>query len=211
MDKRKQGNAYIMVMFAAFPILLAALTVFAVSINSRNISARHTVFFGTYELASAANIFVMLDFQEAYFLYRDAAHRKALIYFEELLENSNEKSETLPASYVDRFRYYLLPMIWRHLESSFAQQGNVLTRQFEINLGTNHTFCGTMRVERASNRIYFRASVTKKSENIVPVITTVQGVIRWPAPVERKVEFCCNLQIKNLDYFTPWVVELKRL
>ena len=209
MDKQKRGNAYIMVMFAMFPILLAALTAFIVSSNSRNISVRHSDFFGTYELASAANIFVMLDFQEAYYTYRDDAHRKALIHFVELLENSNKKSVTLPPDYVNKFRYYLLQMIWKRLELSFGGQGNILTRSFKINLGIKHNFCGTMRIERASDRIYFRASVDALG---IPFSNaTVQGVIRWPAPVYREVEFCDNFQIKNLDFFTPWVVELKKL
>ena len=209
-NKLKRGSAYIMVLFAAIPILLAAFTALAVSVNSRNISARHTVFFGVYELASAANIFVMLDFQNAYLANREAAHKRALTHFEDIFVDDNEKSVNLPAGYVDVFRHYLQPMIWEHLELSFGMQGNVLTRQIVLNLGADHAFYGTMRVERASERIIFRAVVNLESDNIAPYRATVQGIIRWPDAAPRTVGLCGDFQIKNLDYFTPWVVELMR-
>ena len=211
MDRQKRGSAYIMVVFASFPILLAALTALAVSINSRNISARHSDYFGMYELASAASVFMMLIFEEAYIANRQAAHRKALIHFEEMLDGYYGERVNLPADYVNQFRHHLLPIIWAHFERSFNQQGNVLTRQFSINLGTEHVFYGTMRITRASDRIYFWSSVTKNSGNIPIMRETVQGSIRWPAPAARWVYLCETNAIKNLDFFTPWVVELKKL
>ena len=245
MDKHKRGSAYIMVVFVSFPILLAALMALAVSINSRNISARHSDFFGMYELASAAVVSSILTFEEAYMAYRQAAHRDALLHFglvfddyhveydenfrglyenygenddvcEDIADN-NEEDEFLPAEYVNRFRHYLVPMIWTHLKRSNVQSGNDLTRQFEIILGTDHVFYGTIRIIREVDRntrevvgIYFRSTVTKRSDNISPMRASVRGIIRWPAPVERKLYFCEINQIKNLDYFTPWVVELKK-
>ena len=211
MDKHKSGRAYIMVVFVSFPILLAALTALAVSINSRNISARHSDFFGMYELASAANILAMLDFEAAYLANRAAAHERALLRFVELLPDYYYEGVTLPADYVNQVRYYLLPMIWRDLEVSFGQQGNKLTRQFEIKLGTDHVFYGTIQLTRKSDRIEFRSEVTKKSDNIIPMREIVRGFVEWPDSAERRVNLYETFQIKNLDFFTPWVVELKKL
>ena len=210
MGKQKRGSAYIMVVFVSFPILLVALTAFAISLNSRNISLRHSDFFGMYELASAASILEILTFWEQYLANRDAAHEKALIHFGKSAPEYYGDSVTLPADYINRLRYYLQPMIWRHFEESFGQQGNVLTRQFEIILGTDHVFYGTMRITQESERIVFLATVIKRSDNIIPMRETVRGIIRWPYPVERKVYLCETNVLKNLDYFTPWVVELKK-
>ena len=211
MDKQKKGSAYIMVVFVSFPIILAALTALAVSINSRNISARHSDFFGMYELASAANIFAILAFEEAFMANRDAAHRAVVLHFEELLEDYYEDGVICLADYSFRFRSYLNPIIWRYLEGYIGQSGNVIARQFEIKLGTNHVFYSTMRITRAGDRIYFWSAVTKRSDNIVPMRAVVQGIVRWPAaPAARDVYLSAISQIKNLDYFTPWVVELMK-
>ena len=263
----KRGSAYIMVVFVSFPILLAALTAFAVSINSRNISARHTDFFGMYDLATAAVVSSIIIFEDAYLAYRQAAHRSALLHFRLVIDecyeestkiflgyNSNygendnnngeldvnngendnnsgenvnnngendnndgktdggyEESIVLQVDYINRFRYYLLPMIWAHFEVHFGQSGNELTRHFEINLGTDHVFNGTIRITRKVDGIHFRSEVIKVSDNIRPMRETVLGIIRWPPPAARQVYFCEENQIKNLDYFTPWVVELKKL
>ena len=211
MNKRSSGSAYIMVVFVSIPILLAALTALTVSINSRNISARHTDFFGMYELASAANIIAKLVFEEAYMANRMAAHSMALARFEEILPYNYDDGVTLPEDYVKHLRNYLLPMIWNHLEASFGQQGNSLTRQFQINLGTDHVFYGTIRINLEGDRIVFLATVNKLSDNIAPKREEVRGIIEWPAPAERKVCLSETFQLKNLDYFTPWVVELKKL
>ena len=210
MGKQSKGSAYIMVVFVSIPILLAAFTALAVSINSRNISARHSDFFGIYELANAANVFAMLVFEEAYLANRAEAHEMALARFEEILPYYYGDGVILPAEYVNHVRNYLLPMIWAHLEEASQQQGNSLMRQFEINLGTEHTFYGTMRINLEGDRIVFLTTVTKDSGNIAPKREEVRGIIEWPAPTARKVYFSETFQIKNLDYFTPWVVELKK-
>ena len=211
MDKRKRGSAYIMVVFVSFPLLLAALTAFAVSINSRNISARHSDFFGMYELASAANTFAILVFEEAYLANREGAHRKTILHFEELLYDDYEECEICLADYHFQYRSFLLAMIWTHLEDNFDPQGNVLTREFEIILGKDHAFCGTISITQVNGEIRFTSEVTMESHNIVPMRAQVRGVVRWPAPAAREVRFSETYQIKNLDYFTPWVVELKKL
>ena len=229
MGKRKRGSAYIMVVFVSFPILLAALTALAVSINSRNISARHSDFFGMYDLASAAVVSSILTFEYAYVANRQAAHRNALLYFGKITDginnddndsaydnagdnydNGEEEGVYLPAEYVNRFRHYLLPLIWTHFEVYFGQSGNILTRHFEINLGTDHVFYGTIRIRRGTDRIDIRSEVIKVSDNIVPMRVRVRGIVEWPDPAERKIYFCEANLIKNLDFFTPWVVELKK-
>ena len=231
-----RGSAYIMVVFVSVPIFFAALVALAVSINSRSISARHTELFGAYELASAANIFAMLVFEEAYLANRDEAHKMALPQFieipkdaceaedacesydtyegDDIYEGDNayevhEASVILPADYVNYFRGFLLPMIWGHLEESFGQRGNVLTRQFEIKLCTDAVFYGTMSITKASGQISFLTTVYKGSDN-PPLRAIARGIIEWPRPVGRRVELSETFQIKNLDYFTPWVVELLR-
>ena len=210
MDKQKRGSAYIMVVFVSFPIFLVVLLAFAVSINSRNISARHTNVFGMYELASAANVYAILMFEQAYLTYRNAAHSRALLQFVEINGEDNVNGVTLPAEYLNRFKFYMLPMIWTNFEPHFTVSGNERTRQFEINLGTEHVFYGTMRITQESNQIHFWTTVTKRSDNVIPLSETVRGIVGWPDAAERRIYFCEQSQIKNLDYFTPWVVEFMR-
>ena len=210
MGKQKKGSAYIMVVFVSFPILLAALAALAVSINSRNISARHSDFFGMYEFASAANMFAMVALEEAYMAYREAAHSMALLQFEEMHYDYYEEGVIHLAEYAWHFRNYLIPMIWTHLEGLYGKGENVINWQFEIILGTDHVFYGTMRITRESDRIYFWSQVTKESDNIVPIRDTVQGIVGWPTPAEKEFPLYAAYQIKNLDYFTPWVVELMK-
>ena len=209
--KEKKGSAYIMVVFASFPIMLVALAALVVSVNSRNISARHTDFFGMYELASAANIFAILIFEEAYLANRAAAHEATLLHFEELPFGDYEERVICLVDYANQYRSFLLAVMWEHLEESFGQQGNTLMRNFEINLGTEHVFYGTIRITRQNDRIIFRSEVAKDSANIVLMRSTVQGIVEWPAPTAAIVYLNEIFQIKNLDYFTPWVVELKKL
>ena len=211
MDKHKKGNAYIMVVFVSFPILLAALTALAVSINSRNISARHSDVFGMYELASAASLFAILAFEDAYLANREAAHDMALLRFEEVFDKYYGVGAINLATFFNHYRSYLLDRIWTDLQESFGQSGNVLTRQFEINLGTDHGFYGTMRITRVGVRIYFWASATKQSDNIRPLNERVEGYVMWTVPESRDINIDEVSQIKNLDYFTPWVVELKKI
>ena len=234
MDKHRSGRAYIMVVFVSFPILLAALTALAVSVNSRNISVRQTDFFGMYELASAATVFAIHIFEEAYLVNRRAAHVNALLHFVTVSDENNlglvgnfgeiyynsggydvndTKNVYLPADYIYRFKYYLLPGIREHLVNHFifSRSGNNFTRSFTINLDTDHVFNGTMRITLESGRIIFLSQVTKASDNIIQMRLEVRGIAYWPDPVERNVCLCETNIIKNLDFFTPRVVELKKL
>ena len=224
MGKKRRGSAYIMVVFVSLPIFFAAFMALTISINSRSISARHSELFGAYELASAANIFVMQLFEEAYLANRNEAHKMALPLFIEIPEDDHDTDEAdeadkapeapethvvLSAAYVNNFRDFLLPMIWGHLEESFGQRGNALARQFEIKLCTDTVFYGTMRITKESEQITFLTTVYKGSGS-PPLRAIVRGIIEWPRPVARRVELSETFQIKNLDYFTPWVVELIR-
>ena len=209
MGKLKRGSAYIMVVFVSFPIILAALTALAVSVNSRNITARHSDFFGMYELAVAANLNAMSIFEDAYFAKRITAHRNAL-YPIVAHETNDGKSITLPEDYVNRFRYYLLPLIKTHLEGRFNRSGNIFTQNFTIKLGTEHVFYGRIQIRFESNGIYFRSEVTKQSDNIVIMRERTRGIVWWSNPTQQTVYLCETNQIKKLDFFTPRVVELMK-
>ena len=198
-----------MVVFVSFPILLAALTAFAVSINSRNIMARHPDFFGMYELAGAATVSAILAFEEAYLASRHTAHKNALFHFG-LSDDYLGGGYFYLADYVNRFEHYIRLAIWQRLQGNFTLRGNDLTRTFNISLGTDHVFNGTIRITTRDSRVYVRTQVIKASDNIMPMRSTVRGVIYWPTPADTRVYFCDISIIKNLDFFTPRVVELKK-
>ena len=210
MDKKNQGRAYIMVVIVSLPIMFSALTALTISVNSRNLSARHSDFFGMYELASAANIYAILVMEEAYLANREAAHISTLLHFEELTHDNYHESVICLVDYAYQFRSRLLLMIWSYFEDYYGRSGTAITRQFEIKLGTDHVFYGTMTITQAYGGIKFLSVVTQESDNILPIRARVRGIVRWPTPQVREVYLEHVYQIKNLDYFTPWVVELMR-
>ena len=210
-DKKKQGRAYIMVVIVSFPIMFSALTALTISANSRNMSARHSDLFGMYELASAANIYAILVMEDAYLANREAAHISTILHFEELPHNNYREGVICLTDYAYQFRSRLLSMIWSYLEDYYDRSGTAITRQFVIKLGTDHVFYGTMTITQADGELRFLSEVTKESDNILPIRARVRGIVRWPIPQAREVYLEDVYQIKNLDYFTPWVVEFMKI
>ena len=207
MSKHSKGSAYVMVVFVSIPLLLVLLTAFLVSINSRNSAARHEISFTLYELASSKNALSILAFEDAYRFTRLEAHEKAVMRHVNFAQVPIDGSFTLPSVYPTTFRNYATPLIQTRLLDNFTWHGGALRHQFHIRVGETE-FTGTSIIAFSGNRVTFVTDI----ERALPVSrrVSIQARVEWPEDAEKKVYFLENFQIKNLDYFTPRVVELFR-
>ena len=207
MNKKSSGSAYLMVIFVSIPILLILFVALATSANSRNSTAHHGTAFGLYELAHSANVLAIAAFEDAYKELRLEAHLSVLQTYFDFMQMPVPQSLSLPASYMCTFRRQLTPLIKTKLQEHFILQGSSLQRPIELQVG-QISFSGVSTIVFLENGATFTTTVSKSPSGRSSV--SVRGRLVWPEEAEKKIYLGENFEIKNLDYFTPWVVELIR-
>ena len=206
MNKSTRGSAYIMAVFVSLPILLILFALLAASANSRN-SLRHGSAAMLHEIASSANVLAIAAFEEAYKYVRHAAHMGVLSQYFDFTQMPIPNKLALPVSYTSTFREQITPLIQTRLKEHFVLQGAILRHPFNLQVGETG-YSGVTTISFLDDRVYFETVVKHNPPSRSTAV--VRGRLVWQEGPVLEILLDENFCFKNLDYFTPWVVELIR-
>ena len=202
MTKKNRGSAYVMVVFISIPIFMGLLAAYAMSRTRIDLIPSYQAASGLYEVANSATIYAMLALEAAYLATREKAHEKS---FADLgLQALENGSVTLPATYSKAFITNATALIQEELEKSHGQKGAVFSRSFKLTVD-GEVFEGMSHISVKNEAFYFTTDVTCPGASGV----RVTGIITWPTQLPNNADFQ-SFSIKNLDDFSPWVLELVR-